>query len=105
MYTAIGNCGSVASTYNIISSHRTKLRSMGSGGFFVLWYECRNGGASVNNHLVLDKLNKRRDKRGNEKVSEGGRVDVSVIAVENLDSRFILTIWVSPGNGRPKLLL
>ncbi|CAD6584916.1 MAG: hypothetical protein ASARMPRED_001947 [Alectoria sarmentosa] len=85
MYTAIGNCGSVAGTYFYPSTEAPQFHK---GHYLCFAMSLATAVLAFTNHWVLGRINKARDERCG-KVREGESVDVSEMADESLGFRFI----------------
>lgn len=85
MYTAIGNCGSVAGTYFYPSTEAPRFRR---GHFLCFGMSLATAVLAFTNHVVLGRVNRGRDEREG-KVGEGERVDVGERADEGVGFRFV----------------
>ena len=88
MYTAIGNCGSVAGTYFYPSTEAPQFRK---GHYLCFAMSLSTAVMAFTNHVLLGRINRARDERYG-KGREGESVDVSEMADESLGFRFIT--WI-----------
>lgn len=85
MYTALGNCGSVAGTYFYPSTEAPQFRK---GHYLCFAMSFATAVLAFTNHVILGRINRARDELYG-KVREGESVDVSEMADETLEFRFI----------------